>query len=70
MESDGQPASLFGSPTYGFSDLVGAVIALFTLIFPLMAIARYSPSQLETPPSPQPALISTTPSVKPAPGEL
>ncbi|EDZ93294.1 MAG: hypothetical protein P5702_22780 [Limnospira sp. PMC 1291.21] len=70
MESDGQPASLSGSPTYGFSDLVGAVIALFTLIFPLIAIARYSPSQLQTRPSPQPGQISTTPSVKPAPEGL
>lgn len=65
MESDSQPASLSGSPAYGFSDLVGTAIALFTLIFPLIAIARYSPSQLETPQPSQPTYL-----IRPSPGKL
>ncbi|MEB3886719.1 hypothetical protein [Lyngbya sp. CCY1209] len=48
MESDSQPVSSPGSSTHRFADLVGTVIALVTLIFPLLAIARYSPSQVET----------------------
>ena len=48
MESDSQPVSLPGSSTHRLANWVGTIIALVTLIFPLLAIARYSPSQVET----------------------
>jgi hypothetical protein len=53
MESDSQPASYFQflskkrkkSPI-NVANVVGGAIAVLTLVLPLLAIARYSPSQV------------------------
>jgi hypothetical protein len=60
MESDSQPASYFQfikaflalsnkktkTPPINVANLVGGAIAVLTLVLPLLAIARYSPSQV------------------------
>ena len=54
MESDSQPARYTQKSTDRLADLLGTLIALLTLTLPLLAIARYSPSQV-TPWTPPPA---------------
>lgn len=64
MESDSQPASLPERSTHRLAEFVGTVIALLTLILPLLAITHYSPSQLQTPPG-SPYALPTLPHSQP-----
>ncbi|CAD5981469.1 hypothetical protein PCC9214_04808 [Planktothrix tepida] len=51
MESDSQPARSSEKSTDRLADLIGTLIAVLTLTLPLLAIARYSPSQINPWPS-------------------
>lgn len=46
MESDRQPARSGEKSTDRLADLMGTLIAVLTLTLPLLAVARYSPSQI------------------------
>ncbi len=53
MQSDSQPGSNSDQPPPdGVVNLIGCAIALLTLLLPLLAIAHYSPSTVETLPPP------------------
>jgi hypothetical protein len=51
MESDSKPPRSFNTPSSTFADIFGAVIALLTLVIPLLVILRYSPTQVSAFPS-------------------
>lgn len=46
MESESQPARSGEKSTDRLADLIGTLIAVLTLTLPLLAVARYSPSQI------------------------
>ncbi len=51
MESDSKPPGSFNQSPSAFADFLGAIIALITLVLPLLVIIHYSPRQVTTLPS-------------------
>lgn len=54
MQSDSQPGSILARPSSKFADFLGTLIALVTIILPLVMVNRYSNVVQTLPTAPPP----------------